>query len=349
MRRALQISLVAALWWLAIWPSEARDAAAALMARGDFAGAASAFETSANTGNAVAQNNLGVLLLRGKGRARDPQAARSWFEQAAAQGLPGAMYNLGMIYLRGYGVEVDRVKAAGWLEKSATLGDAEAKFYLGMLYFRGTAGGGNPAMAAHWFEQAAAQGVKEAKFNLALLLLEGKGVAADEPRAIGLLESLGDSHPEAELMLARTHLQHAPDESHVASALKLFRKLAENGRAEAQSALGMMYITGTGLKQDAEEGRFWLNQAAFQNFGPAQRQMGDVYSAGLGVTRDLIESAAWYSLGALHGDQDAAKRTEVVMKALTADEQHQVEKRVRALKARISPTALPIATPESRE
>ena len=349
MRRALQLSLMAAVSSLAIWPSEASDSAAALMARGDFAGAASAFEITANAGNAVAQNNLGVLLLRGKGRPRDPQAAHGWFDKAAAQGLPGAMYNLGMLYLRGYGVEVDRVKAAGWLEKSAKLGDAEAKFYLGMLYFRGTAGGGNPAMAAHWFEQAAAQGVKEAKFNLALLLLEGKGVAPDEPRAISLLESLGDSHPDAELMLARVHLQHAPDESHVAGALKLFRKLAENGRAEAQSALGMMYTTGTGLKQDAEEGRFWVNQAAFQNFSPAQRQMGDFYAAGLGVTRDLVESAAWYSLGALQGDQDATERTSVVMKALTGDEQHRVEARVRALKARIRPTAASVTTPESQE
>jgi hypothetical protein len=37
---------------------------------------------------------------------------------------------------------------------------------------------------------------------------------------LGLRESLGDSHPDAELMLARVHLQHAPDESHVAGALK---------------------------------------------------------------------------------------------------------------------------------
>jgi TPR repeat protein len=343
------MSLIAALWWLAMWPSEASDSAATLMARGDFAGAASAFEITANAGSAVAQNNLGVLLLRGKGRPRDPQAARGWFEKAAAQNLPGAMYNLGMIYLRGYGVEVDRVKAAGWLEKSATLGDAEAQFYLGMLYFRGTAGGGNPAMAAHWFEQAAAKGVKEAQFNLALLLLEGKGIAADESRAISLLEALGDRHPDAELMLARAHLQHAPDESHVASALKLFRKLAENGRAEAQSALGMMYTTGTGLKQDAEEGRFWVNQAAFQNFGPAQRQMGDFYAAGLGVTRDLVESAAWYSLGASHGDSDASKRTAVVMKELTADEQLKMEAHVLALKARLRPGSAPRATPEAHE
>jgi len=150
-------------------------------------------------------------------------------------------------------------------------------------------------------------------------------------------------------MLARVHLQHAPDESHVAGALKLFRKLAENGRAEAQSALGMMYTTGTGLKQDAEEGRFWVNQAAFQNFGPAQRQMGDFYAAGLGVTRDLVESAAWYSLGALQGDQDATQRTAVVMKELTDDEQHKVEARVRALKARIRPTAASVTTSESQE
>lgn len=318
------------------------------MARGDFAGAAGVFEADARKGNAVAQNNLGVLLLKGQGVPKDPVAARGWFEKAATQGLRGAMYNLGMIYLRGYGTAVDRVAAAGWLEQSAKLGDPEAQFYLGMLYYRGTGGGGNPAVAGHWFELAAAQGIKEAQFNLALLLLEGKGLQPDEARAVSLLEKLGDSHPDAELVLARVHLQHSEDAARAASALRIFRRLAENGRAEAQAALGMMFVTGTGLEADPEEGRFWLTQAARQGYSPAQRHLGDLYAAGVGAPRDLVEAQAWYALSAAQGDSEAAQRAQTVMGELTPENQLKAANRLGSLKSEVEAGAAPPAAPAAR-
>lgn len=312
-------------------PVARAEGAAQLLARGDYAGAAASFEADARQGKAVAQNNLGVLLLRGQGVSKDPVAARGWFEKAAAQGLRGAMYNLGMIFLRGYGTEVDRVAAAGWLEQAAKLGDPEAQFYLGMLHYRGTGGGGNPAVAGHWFELAAAQGVKEARFNLALLLLEGKGLQPDEARAVVLLEQLGESHPDAELVLARIHLQHGDDAQHAAAALRLFRKLAENGRPEAQAALGMMFVTGTGLKADPEEGRFWVAEAARQGFAPAQRQLGDLHAAGVGGERDLVEAQAWYALGAAQGDEEAGQRAAAVMQELTPENREKARARLKTL------------------
>lgn len=319
-------------------PQVHAESASKLLGKGDYAAAAELFAADAARGNAVAQNNLGVLLLKGQGVVKDPVAARGWFEKAAAQGLRGAMYNLGMIFLRGYGTEVDRVAAAGWLEKSARLGDPEAQFYLGMLYYRGTGGGGNPAVAGHWFELAAAQGIKEAQFNLALLLLEGKGLAPDETRAATLLEQLGDTHPDAELVLARVHLRHSEDASRAATALKIFRRLAENGRAEAQAALGMMYVTGTGLDADPEEGRFWLTQAARQGFGPAQRQLGDLYSAGVGTARDLVEAQVWYALSAAQGDGEARERAQTVMAALTPENQLKARERLESLKSELATT-----------
>ena len=323
----------------AVCPAARAASAAQLLARGDYAGAAAVFEADARLGKAVAQNNLGVLLLRGQGVSKDPVAARGWFEKAAAQGLRGAMYNLGMIFLRGYGTAVDRVTAAGWLDQAAQLGDPEAQFYLGMLHYRGTGGGGNPAVAGHWFELAAAQGVKEAQFNLALLLLEGKGLQPDESRAVGLLEQLGESHPDAELVLARIHLQHGEDAPRAAAALRLFRKLAENGRPEAQAALGMMYVTGIGLKADPEEGRFWVAEAARQGFTPAQRQLGDLHAAGVGGERDLVEAQAWYALGAAQGDDEAGQRAAAVMKELTPENREKARARLKALGPEAAPAA----------
>jgi TPR repeat protein len=247
------------------------------------------------------------------------------------------MYNLGMIFLRGYGTRVDRGTAAGWLEKAAQLGDREAQFYLGMLYFRGTTGGGNAAVAAHWFELAADQGLKEAQFNLALLLLEGKGITPDEARAVSLLEHLGETHPDAELLLARTHLQHANDPPRLANALRLFRKLAESGRPEAQSALGMMYLTGTGVSADAEEGRFWVAEAAHQGYAPAAHQLADIYAAGAGVPRDLVEAQAWYAVSAALGNEAASVRAAKVLVSLTPSEKTRAGERQAALQVLVKP------------
>ncbi|MSQ67997.1 MAG: hypothetical protein EXR83_07355 [Gammaproteobacteria bacterium] len=307
--------------------ASAQDTAAQL-ASGDYAGAAKTFELGARAGEAVAQNNFGVLLLRGKGVAKDPLAARHWFELAAAQGLRGAMYNMGMLYLRGYGTPADPVTAAGWLEKSAVLGDPEAQFYLATLYFHGTGLTGNPQVAAHWFEEAAKQGLKEAKFNLALLLLEGKGVRADEARAVDLLAAIAESHPDAALVLAKVDLQYLKDPARAKHAFALFRRLAESGNAEAQAALGTLYLTGTATPTDSEEGHFWLAQAAQQGYTKGQRQLGQLYESGVGVSQDRTQAAAWYTLAAQAGDHESAERLAGLLPRLTPAAREEVAGRV---------------------
>jgi TPR repeat protein len=49
-----------------------------------------------------------------------------------------------------------------------------------------------------------------------------------------------------------------------AEALKWLRKSGEQGYAEAQSLLGVMYYLGQGVAKDDVEGIKWLNKAAEQ-------------------------------------------------------------------------------------
>lgn len=280
----------------------AAPTATQLLQQGDAAGAAARFAAQAEAGHAVAQNNLGVLYQRGQGVPRDYVLARSWFERAAAQGLPGAMYNIGMLYLRGYGVPEDPALAAGWLEKAAALEEAEAQFYLGMLHYRGQGVPQDLAVAAHWFEKAAAANVPQARYNLALMLARGEGLPLDEARALSLLEPFAATRDDAALLIAEIHLRHVEDPSRAAEALTVFRRLAESGVADAQAAIGMMYVMGTGTQADAQEGRFWMEQAARQGSPKAQMNLAGFYAQGIGATRDLSEAHAWYSLSAENGE-----------------------------------------------
>ncbi len=70
------------------------------------------------------------------------------------------------------------------------------------------------------------------------------------------------------------------------AALTEFRPLAEQGNAEAQFNLGLMYHLGLGVTQDYAEALKWLRKAAGQGHTNANFALGTMYHSGEGVTRD---------------------------------------------------------------
>jgi len=76
----------------------------------------------ADTGNAEAQNDLGVLFLRHE----KPDLAVYWLNLAAKQQQADAMQLLGTCYALGKGVEKNRNLAMMWVAKAASLGSVLA-------------------------------------------------------------------------------------------------------------------------------------------------------------------------------------------------------------------------------
>jgi hypothetical protein len=68
-----------------------------------------------------------------------------------------------------------------------------------------------------------------------------------------------------------------------ATALRLLRPLAEQGRAFAQYNLGLMYAEGQGVRQDDAEAVKWYRLAAVQGVAFAQYNLGLMYAEGQGV------------------------------------------------------------------
>ncbi len=58
----------------------------------------------AEQGNALAQFNLGLMYMEGKGVPQDDAEAVKWYRKAAEQGVTEAQYNLGLMYDDGRGV-----------------------------------------------------------------------------------------------------------------------------------------------------------------------------------------------------------------------------------------------------
>jgi len=84
-------------------------------------------------------------------------------------------------------------------------------------------------------------------------------------------------------------------------AFKWYTKSAEQGVAEAQHNLGWMYDKGEGVPQDQKEAVKWYRKAAEQGLAKAQHNLGCMYDNGKGVPKDLVQAYAWYNVAQANG------------------------------------------------
>jgi putative methionine-R-sulfoxide reductase with GAF domain len=86
------------------------------------------------------------------------------------------------------------------------------------------------------------------------------------------------------------------------------RKLAEQGDAAAQFAVGARYATGEDVPQDYTEAVRWFSMAAEQGHAVSQATLGAYYWAGRGVPQDLVKAYFWSVLAQTGGDEASKYR-----------------------------------------
>jgi TPR repeat protein len=164
-----------------------------------------------------------------------------------------------------------------------------------------------------------------------MLLLSFSGVASAGDYEDGLEAAMRDDYVEAARLFKR-----AADQGNADAQLYLgmlyregkglprnddesgvrFRKAAEQGSSEAQFNLGLMYYEGNGVPQDLAESARWYRLAARQGNGYAQTNLAHLYAEGLGVNRDDVRAHAWLYLAATSEDQIVAESAESMMNDL---------------------------------
>ena len=95
------------------------------------------------------------------------------------------------------------------------------------------------------------------------------------------------------------------------------QKAAEQGLAEAQNVLGVMYARGKGVAQDDKQAAAWYRKAAEQGDANAQGLLGVLYSQGRGVAQDYKLAYVWSSVSAANGDVEAATNRDLFAKRLS--------------------------------
>lgn len=253
---------------------------------------------AAAKGNYVAQYNLGIYYYYGKGEKENIPHAIKYFKESAAQGYTRAINFLGWHYLT-EGPYQNLAEAKLWFEASAYMDDPNGLYSLGQYYIFQD---GDFSTACKWFRKAAAQGHKDAQSSLVQIYGAENYAEIEEE-----VKELNESNAKQEKLTKQVanELNNKAIEfykkGNYTEAVKLFRKAAENGIAEAQANLGVCYHFGKGAAKIYTEAVKWYREAAEQGNAQAQFNLGFCYYNGKGVTKNYTEAVKWYRKAAEQG------------------------------------------------
>ena len=121
----------------------------------------------ANTGDPLAQHELGLRLLTGEGIAPDTVAAVYWIKKAADQKLASALYNYGIMLINGWGTEWNPFTAYDKFLLAAEEGMSQAQYVIGILNTDNLVVPKNWNQSYYWIKKSADSGFEPAKEILA--------------------------------------------------------------------------------------------------------------------------------------------------------------------------------------
>jgi len=292
---------------------------------------------AAEQGDAAAQFELSVMYNNGHGE-KDHKKAAFWLSKAAENGHMVALWSIGNYqkaaelgdaesqlrlaqdynYGRG-GKAYDKEQALYWYEKAAEQGHMSAQQSLGEFFYLGfqlpkdyTAVHKDDKQAVFWTRIAAEQGVAVAQDTLGEMYEEGFGVDQDYKQAAFWYSKARQQR------YAKKYLGPIGDQSRNTSGFgspqnyeeALYRNsrydiYAEQGKADAQFKLGLIYQNIRVLSPDYKKSVFWLTKAAEQDHLEAQVYLGRLFENGYGVEQDDALASYWYHKAAKQGDAEA--------------------------------------------
>jgi len=86
-----------------------------------------------------------------------------------------------------------------------------------------------------------------------------------------------------------------------ATAMRLWRPLADQGNGDAQYNIGIMYDKGFGVRPNDATAASWHRKAADQGVADAQFELAEMYRVGRGVPQDYVAAGSWYRKAADQG------------------------------------------------
>lgn len=265
--------------------------------------------TYRRSGRLILLGTVSALLATSVARAQEPgsltdveaaldrqafQSALELVRPLVAEGNPDATSVLAHMFRRGLGVPQNYARAYELDRIAAQAGVARSQNALGHALLAGFGAEQDTESALYWFEQAALSGGPDFQFDYAAALA-GLPQPDFEAAASWYSRSAEQGNAEAQANLGLLYLQGNGMEADEAEAVRLFQAAAEAGNAQAQNNLGLLRVRGIGVEQDYEAAAHWFGLAVDQGLAEAMRNLSILHESGFGMPVD--EEAARVLLG----------------------------------------------------
>ena len=267
----------------------------------------------ANSGDVLAQHELGLRYLLGDGMSADTVQAVFWIQKAANQKLASAMYNYAILLINGWGVKWNPFSAFKFFREAAKAGMIQAQYVVGILYTDNLIVKRDLNYAYYWIRKSSEEGYEPA----------AEVIQRIEPK---ISRSVVDSLTSIEEQKQKD-IDHEPDDgntSNLTSPVGLafidFDSIGDTITAISDSMLiadlKMMGIDSLSKEMrldsikylidlSAEENIQKLRQLAKSGSPEAQTIIGRLYELGIHLSKNKITAAAYY-LQALRLDSHKA-------------------------------------------
>jgi localization factor PodJL len=167
---------------------------------------------------------------------------------------------------------------------------------------------------------AALEGDGTAVWELAAREADGRGMPRDLATATKLYEKLASAgYAPAQYKVAGHYEKGSGVARDLEKAKLWYGRAAEQGHARSMHNLAVLYAENPAAngKPDFATAASWFRQGAEFGVRDSQYNLGVLYARGLGLTQDLVQSYAWFAAAAAQGDDDAAKKRDDVANKLS--------------------------------
>ncbi len=131
----------------------------------------------------------------------------------------------------------------------------------------------------------------------------------------GVLAEQGDA--DAQFNMGVVYLRGIGVTQDYQAAFNWFKKSTEQKHALAQFSLGVMYLQGLGVTQDYKVAFNWFKKAAEQGGSEAQTVLSSMYEDGVGIPQDYTRAHMWWNIAASLDNEAAAGNRDKVEKMMT--------------------------------
>ena len=252
----------------------------------------------ANSGDPVAEHELGIRYLTGNGFSPDTARAAYWIRKAAEQNLTTAHYNYGILLNNGLGVEWNPFEAYRHFQYAAEHGLPEGEYAFGLQLTDDLVARRNYPEAYRWIKMAADSGYRPANEILAEFKKRGINVTNSFREDSVAAHKKPDENSRATAgsqaaspVLHPVFLDFGTDSVREPSNRMLLEDALMENHVHADTAHDDSVSDDTLLNHLTLQS---LQQAAEWGSPEALTLIGRLYDQGIHVKKDLVQASTYY-------------------------------------------------------